>query len=240
MSITLLQDITFHDDTFDFDPAALTGGGRDQTQAPLPAPGYYRMKVVAAGLATDPQTGELVRVPKDSTLPVFKLQRIAIIEPEEAAGSFPVFQDITCVGWPRRNWKTNEVIPGPKEYAFMDWLMAIDSTLATPASADDKALDLNIKALTRVLETKPTFVGRLTYEATDVTYAKAQIANGVTKKDAYKSARLNSQAFKNADGSYRTETLGPSGETVLAKLKVAEFVPDTRTVELGPLKARRR
>lgn len=239
MSLTLLNDITFHDDTFDFDPAAIAAvTGRDQTQAPLPAPGFYRLKVVAAGLATNRQTGELLLV-KDR--PVFTLQRVAILEPEDAAGSFPVFQDINCLGFPRKNWKTGEVLPGPKEYQFIDWLLAIDSSLVTPATEGPDALDANIRALARVLETKPTFVARLTYEATDVAYAKARIAAGEEKKVAYKVAKLNSQAFKNADGSYRTETLGPSGEPLQAKLKVAQFVPESRaaSIELGPLKARR-
>lgn len=239
MSLTLLNDITFHDDTFDFDPAAVAAvTGRDQTQAPLPAPGFYRLKVVAAGPAVNRQTGALVTVQER---PVFTLQRIAVLEPEDAAGSFPLFQDINCLGFPRKNWKTGETLPGPKEYQFMDLLMAIDETLVTPASEGPDAFGDNIRALGRVLETKPTFVGRLTYEATDVAYAKMRIAAGEEKKVAYKVAKLNSQAFRNADGSYRTETLGPSGEMVQAKLKVAQFIPASRaaSIELGPLKARR-
>lgn len=231
MSATLLQDITFHNDTFEYDPSLMVAAASRGDDAPLPAPGYYRVKVVAGGLKINRETGK-PQLDK-AEQPIFTLQRIAVVEPEDAAGSFPLFQDIYTNGLQPRNWKTGEIIPGrPKTYQFMDLLTAIDPTAA---SGD---YNENLRTLARLLDTNPMLTVRLTYEATDVTAAKAAIANGVDKKAAYKAARLNSQAFKNADGTYRTETMGPSGETVSAKLKIAEFVPETKAVVLGPLQPR--
>ena len=87
---------------------------------------------------------------------------------------------------------------------------------------------------------KPTLTVRLTYQATDKALAQSLIASGMDKKAAYKQATLKSQAFKNADGTYRTETPGANGEPVLAELRIAEFVRSDKAVDvvLGPLPRR--
>lgn len=230
MSMTALQDITFHDDTFDYNPDLQDTFDR-QDNAPLPAPGYYRIKVVAGGFKMDRTTG--TRRHDKSDRPIFTIQRIAVLEPEDAAGSFPIFQDIYTTGLPAKNFKTGEILKDkPMVYKFIELMRAIDATSAT------RDYDENVKTLARMLDSKPTLTVRLGYEGKDVSYAKSRIAAGEPSNDAYKAARLNGQAFRNADGTYRTETEGPSGELVQAKLTIAEFVPETRSVVLGPLKRR--
>ena len=83
---------------------------------------------------------------------------------------------------------------------------------------------------------------RLAYKGTDIAYAKAQLAQGVDKDAAYRSAELKGPAFKLPDGTYATSITGPSGELVQAKLVIKEFVVNTpeapSRVTLGPLRGR--
>lgn len=236
-NMMLQQDVTFSDDSFDFNPDQLAdsrpqGGGQSTRGEDItPVPGYYTVKVVAGGVKTDRESGALIRDKQDR--PVFSIQRIAVIEPAEMAGSVPLFQDIYTNGFQPKNWKTGETLPGPKTFPFMQALASIDDTLPTTD------FNTNCHELANQLGAKPSMTVRLGYHATDVDYAKAQIASGVDKKAAYKAAELKPAAFRNPDGTWRQETMGPSGNLVKAKVRITEWVRSSDTTKtLGPLTPR--
>lgn len=233
------SNVTFHDDEFNFDPAAYAvvsaprTGGQATQDGPLPAPGYYTVRVVSGGLKQNKETGELAT--DKNGKPIFTINRIEVLEPEEAAGSFKLFQSIYTNGFHQKNWKTGEVYTNkPKVYEFVSCLMAIDHTAPTGNYGE------NVDALNTLLQSKPTMTVRLTYEATDKSLAQALIASGIDKKAAYKQAKLSSKAFKNPDGTYRTQVDGANGEPIMAELRIAEFVPSSNVmnVVLGPLPLR--
>lgn len=232
------SNVTFHDDDFNFDPSAYAGAtprtsGARTEDGPLPAPGYYVVRVSSGGLKKDKETGELVT--DKNGRPIFTLNRIEVLEPEDMAGSFKLFQTVYTNGFHQKNWKTGEVFTNkPKVYEFVSCLMAIDHTAPTGDFSD------NIETLDRLLQSKPTMTVRLTYEATDKALAQALIASGIDKNVAYKQARRSSKDFKNPDGTYRTQLDGANGEPVMAGLKIAEFVPShtAMNVVLGPLPLR--
>jgi hypothetical protein len=225
--------VTFHDDDYNYTPEAYAPREAPTGDGPLPQPGHYLVRVVSGGLKKQKETNELV-LAKDGK-PIISLNRIEVLEPEESAGSFKLFQDIYTNGFHPRNWKTGEVYTDrPKVYEFVACLAAIDATAPAGIYGDD------IETLDRLLQSKPTLTVRLTYQATDKALAQSLIASGMDKKAAYKQATLKSQAFKNADGTYRTETPGANGEPVLAELRIAEFVRSDKAVDvvLGPLPRR--
>jgi hypothetical protein len=230
----LQQDVQFHDDSFDFDPKSVTEGREKGQDGPLPTPGYYRVRVVSGGVKTNKDTKEMLTDKKGN--PIFFVNRIAIVDDGSGqtnnGDSYGVFEDIYTNGFQPKNWKTGELIAGPKTYPFCQLLASID---ATEVTAD---FNENIHALAKMLGTNPVITVRLGYKGTDVNYAKAQIANGVDKKAAYKAAELGASAFRNSDGTWRTEAQGPSGEMVQARLRITEWVPSNQNRDLGPLKMR--
>lgn len=229
MDLTLLQDITFHDDTFslerELEQAEATPRGRRE----LPPPGFYRVQLLDCE----------AKVSKTKGTPGFKIMKLAVLEPSEYASDrpFPLFQDVWCVsfqmkdknGAPMKDAKGNPMMK--REY--FDLLMAIDKSAAQPEPAE------NIRELARLLSTNPIITARLSYEATDKAYVESLLGTGVEKTAAYKQARVTSRAFRLPDGTYAQETVGPSGQLVPAGLKIAEFVREGREVELGALKPRR-
>ena len=232
----LQQDVKFHDDSFNFDPKSVTEGrpgGR--SDGPLPTPGYYKVRVVSGGLKTDKDSKEMITDKKGN--PIFYLNRIAILEGQEGQDlggndSFAIFKDIYTNGFQPRDFKTGKDLPGPKRYEFCEVLAAIDVNEVT---AD---FNENVHALGKMLPTHPVITVRLGYTGTDVAYAKAQIASGVEQRAAYKAAELKPAAYRNNDGTWRTEAQGPSGEMVTAKLRITEWVPSNKQVTLGPLQMR--
>ena len=86
-----------------------------------------------------------------------------VLEPEEAAGSFKLFQSIYTNGFHQKNWKTGEVYTNkPKVYEFVSCLMAIDHTAPTGNYGE------NVDTLNTLLQSKPTMVVRLTYDPAQV------------------------------------------------------------------------
>lgn len=238
---TLMTDVTFHNDAFEYDPTLYTTAesGPTRTGDPEPvAPGYYRVQVVSGGPKKNRTTGKLITTKDPKTgadCPLFQIHRIEVLEPEDQAGlSYGIWQDVFTSSQPLRERSTNEVIPGKYVVDAFRILTAIDRSLLQPSYEE------NVRELARQLtEAKPTLVVRVAYEGFDKTHHAQCVANGMDDKLARKSAKLTSPMFKNADGTYRTETAGPSGEMVQAKLVIKEFVPEGTDVTLGPLKARR-
>lgn len=236
---TLLQDITFHDDSFTPDLPPVT---ESRAARPLPLPGFYRIRILEGGVRRN-QDGSLWRG-RDKAgnegkgNPMFNINRIAILEPEESAGEFSVYQAVWCSGQPRRDPKTNAVIEGAAPvYQFIELLRAIDANevVAEPGSA---GFTQNLQALERLLDTMPTLQVKLTWYGEDKVERDRAKASGHPKP--YSVGNLSVTAYKNADGTYRPTALGPSGEMVPARLKLKEFYPDSAPLELGPYKRRTR
>ena len=233
-----MSEMTFHDDTFNFNPEQLrtsTSGGTGTT-AELPPPGFYEVRVVSGGFRMDRDDKTIQKLDSKGR-PIFAIDRIAILQPSEFEGSFPLFQDIYASGFQPKNWKTGEVLKNaPMVYEFINCLAAIDASAPVPDFHE------NCLALGRALAEHPTLTVRLAYKGTDIAYAKAQLALGVDKNAAYRSAELKGPAFKLPDGTYATSITGPSGELVQAKLVIKEFVVNTpealSRVTLGPLRGR--
>lgn len=232
-----MTDMVFHDDTFNFNPEQLrTSSGTGMGSTELPPPGFYEVRVVSGGFRMD-RNDKSVQKLDSKGRPIFAIDRVAILQPAEYEGSFPLFQDIYASGFQPKNWKTGEVLrTAPMVYEFINCLAAIDATAPTADFHE------NCLALGQALSTHPTLTVRLAYKGTDITYAKAQIAQGVDKNAAYRSAELKSTAFKLPTGDYATSIVGPSGELVQAKLVIKEFVANTpealSRVTLGPLRAK--
>lgn len=232
-----MTDVVFHDDTFNFNPEQLrTSGSTGSGTVALPPPGFYEVRVVSGGFRMD-RNDKTVQKLDSKGRPIFAIDRVAILQPAEYEGSFPLFQDLYASGFQPKNWKTGEVLRNaPPVYEFINCLAAIDATVPTNDFHE------NCMALGEALATHPTMTVRLAYKGTDIAFAKAQIAQGVDKNTAYRSAELKSTAFKLPDGSYATSIVGPSGELVQAKLVIKEYVPNTpealSRVTLGPLRAK--
>lgn len=235
-----MSEMTFNDDSFSFTPDQVSSSGEGRLSTgvldALPPPGYYEIRIVSAGPKRNKDTKEIV-VDSEGR-PIFTINRIAVTQPAEFEGSYAIWQTLYTTGFFPKNFKTGELIPNaPKDYEFVNMLRAIDATAATTD------FNTNVQTLAALLDTHPTLVVRLAYEGLDKTHVTNLLAQGVVTKEAYKQAKLTSPKFKNVDGTYRTETLGLSGDLVQANLVIKDYVratPDAlKKVVLGPLPVKR-
>jgi len=244
-----LMDVTYHNDSFEFDPS-LYSAAPAQTQSrgedpELVQPGFYRVRIVSGARKKNRTTGQQIEITDKKTgdkTPMLQIHRIEVLEPEDQTGlSYGVWQDVFTSHSQVRDRKTNE----PTGQWIVDGftiLAAIDLNLMSPNSGSE-GYNENLRELVRPLEEaktlRPTLTVRLAYEGFDSVYHQQLVAGGMDDKAARKAAKLTSPAFKNADGTYRVETMGLSGEPVKAKLVIKEYVPSNGRVTLGPLKPRR-
>lgn len=229
---------TMYNDQFELDPRAygLTGGDA-QADVELPPPGFYTVQLQEAGLRRN-KSGEVMADKQGR--PVFTIKRIAILDPSEFAGTLrlgPFGQDIYVNGRPQMNYSVRPAVPytdRPPVFQVVKLLAAIDHNLVTGSLTD------NCNEVERMLPTRPVVTVKLTYKGLDKAHVEHLLATGVEKNDAYKQSRLYAKAFRNADGTYRQVTTGPSGNDVQAQLEIDDFIPASRTgsLTLGPLKAR--
>lgn len=220
----------FYDDSYTYDPNAYV----DQGAVSLPIPGHYRFRASSVGRRKDRNTGEVVKV--DGKWPTLILNRVEIVEPQEAAGSYAPFQELFTKPFQRKGGAGAQVVAANQT----DVLRSIDVDAPTGLNMEEQ-----IEELEKQLTSGQTFVAGIGYTATDVDWAKAEIArNGgdncpkEKRSEIWKAAKLTTKDFKNPDGTYRTMTRGKSGKMIEAKLKLATFVPSTKDVELGPYAAR--
>lgn len=243
------MDVTYHNDSFEFDPALYSAAPAQQQSRgedpELVQPGYYRVRIVSGGRKKNRTTGQQIEVTDKKTgdkTPLMQIHRIEVLEPEEFSGmSYGVWQDVFTSHSQVRDRKTNE----PTGQWIVDGftiLAGIDLGLLSPNSGTE-GYNENLRELVRQLEEaktlRPTLTVRLAYEGFDTAYHRQLVANGVEDRAARKQAKITSPGFKNADGTYRLETEGPSGDMVKAKLVIKDFVPSNGRVTLGPLKSRR-
>lgn len=220
-----LQEMTFQDDSFNYTPApsAPTGSSEPREARELPPPGYYQVRVLAAGTKVDKQTGKL-RMVKDR--PIFTVQKIEILDPVEQHGVHYVWTDVLTAPIDRKD--------GVRVWPFIEMLEAIDASAVVPNDWRE-----NLLTLERLLTQSPVITVRLGYEAKDREYIDDQLSRATSpeeKRMAWRNGELKLKDFKNADGSYRTTTIGPSGATVNAELRITGFVSSNKTVDLGPYK----
>lgn len=222
-----LQEMTFQDDSFNYIPnaSAPTGTGEAREARELPAPGYYQVRILGAGPKVDKQTGKL-RMVKDR--PIFTIQKVEIIDPVEQQGVHYVWTDVLTAPIDRKD--------GTRVWPFIELLEAIDASAVVPNDWRENTLTLE-----RLLTQNPVLTVRLGYEAKDRDYIDSQLASASTQEEkrmAWRNGELKLKDFKNADGTYRTTTIGPSGATVNAELRITGFVASNKTVDLGPYKPR--
>lgn len=228
---------TMYNDQFELDPAAygLTDAPAQNAEAELPPPGFYLVALTSAGLRLDRETKQ--PRPDAHGNRVFRINRIQVVDPEAYAGSHAIFQDIYVTGRPQMNWSVTPAVPytdRPPVFQIVKLLSAIDTNLVTGS------IEANCDEVERALTARPVVAVKLVYEATDKAFVDQLLAQGADKNEAYKRARLYNKAFKNADGTFRPTTEGPSGTLVTARLKIEDFIPSSRvsTLRLGPMKAR--
>lgn len=220
-----LQNSTFANDTFTYNPADYVDAGATI----LPLPGIYRMRVTSLGRRKDRETG--AEVLRDGW-PTLVLNRIEIIEPLDEAGAFALFEEIGTKPYLRKGQGRD--VPASRH---MDLLRAID--------VDAQVSDFmeGVTEVERLLQGGATFVAPLGYKAQDTAWAKAQIeqAGGKERMDprdynkVWNDAKLSTKDFKNPNGGYRTQAMGRSGAMLDAKLTLGKFIPSSTAdaVELG-------
>jgi len=218
---------TFNDDSFVYNPNEYVDGN---AQTPLPVPGNYTFRATKIARKKNRDSGEEILSAKG--WPTIVIQRVELVEPEDAVASYGVFQEIFTQPYMRKNG--NKEVPAA---THMDLLRALDQ------HAEVADFREGITECEKLLSSGLTFRVGIGYQATDVEWAKAEIArNGgdscdkETRSKIWKDATLRTKDFKNPDGSYRTSTVGRTGNTLEAKLRLSTFVPSDKDVELGPYK----
>lgn len=199
----------------------------DQGAAQLPTPGVYRFRATSIGRKKNRDSGEPVLT--QGKWPVIMLNRVEIVEPTEENGAFAVFEEISTNPFMRKVGSAE--IPGSRH---MDLLRSIDQ------DASPGGFEAAIGEVESLLTSGQTFVATLGYKATDVDWAKAQLAL-VGDKNAPKDvvnriwneARYTTKDFKNPNGGYRTKLVGKSGKTLDAKLALTKFFPSNSNTDLG-------
>ena len=227
MSITNAT-ATFYDDSYVYNADSYV----DQGAIVLPVPGNYRFRVSSLGRRKNRDTGEIMLA--DNKWPTIVLNRVEIVEPIEAVGSYSPFQELFTKPFQRKGGAGTNVIASNQT----DLLRSID--VDAPAGLN---MEEQVEEAEKLLGSGQTFISGIGYTATDVEWAKAEIArNGgdncdkERKSEIWKSAKLTTKDFKNPDGSYRVRTMGKSGKMIDAKLKLSTFVPSSKDVELGAYK----
>lgn len=229
-----MANTTFNDDSYTIDNSDYV----DQGQTILPTPGNYKFKALSVGRRKDRASGQPVLRAASVKLdpsgekkwPILMLNRVEIVEPFEEGGVFPIFQEVTTSPYTRRGVGGKDVVAAN----HVDLLRSIDVD-----ATDGLTVEQAIEEVEKLLASGQTFTSYVGYTATDIEWAKAQIAaqpgldkDGVSK--IWNQARLKTKDFRNADGSYRQQTQGPSGKVLDAKIVLTSFVPSNKDVQLGP------
>ena len=206
---------------FVYNPDTYQDGGK--APSILPTPGHYRIRCTSLARRRDRATGE-VNLYKGKW-PTIVLNRVEVEDAEGQKSTFPVFQEIFTMPFERA--------PGVYASKPMDLLRSID------VQAEVSGFEEAVEEVEKLLASGESFVAATGYGATDTEWAKSVLGPNATKEEKKKvwdEARLTTKNFKNPDGSYRTATIGKLGNTIEAKLVLANFVPSDRDVPLGPYK----
>lgn len=206
---------------------------QDQTGMAPQEPGNYRFRVVEASRRKD-KDGQPIN---DNGYPQFQVSKLEIVEPEELAGRFI---------YPFKSYSLKPVAGGKRQGSVpaVDLLRGFDDTLTY--SSGKEVLQL----LAEQIESGKTFVASTNWTAKDSQFIKDAIeeAGGdldgmgeEEKRELFKKAIFRGQkAFpKTPNGGYLPEVVGPSGDTLEARIDLTRIYPASKEVKkMGPFKKR--
>ncbi len=217
---TYTNDLVLPDEDFALDPdqAPLAGKG-----TPLP-PGVY--EVVVTGF--QPQRLDRAGNPVEKKASNGRSYISAKLDSFKVVGPFPydgkkvfTFQDIGTQPIPRAGKFTTELY---------DLLLAYDQRSEVSGIEAGRAL-----AMSYVESQKPIRV-RTTLEALDMAYVQQHEGKEMTKDERnamWKAARLKVANFTSPTGQILSSVIGPSGQTVEARVKITVFYPSDFVAKLG-------
>lgn len=224
----LLENVTIADDTdVQIDPETY----QDQTSPAPPEAGNYSFKIKKLGVRKTKE-GEIVL--RDGQWPVYVLEQVEIVEPQEFARTVSLFQDVATKPRDRNGVKVSQAL---------DLVRACDQTRAI------RGLQEVDEALAEFVDTGAIFRGYLDWNAYDGSFAKDELEkadlkdvkfaemNDEEKKvanDIYGKAKLKGMKKfpKLANGRANHIWVGPSGDSVEARAEVTRFYPSLETVRL--------
>lgn len=206
---------------------------QDQTGAAPLEPGNFRFRVVEASRRKDKDGNNI----DDGGYPQFQLTKLEIVEPEEMKGRFV---------YPFKSYSLKPVAGGKRQGSVpaVDLLRGFDDTLTY--SSGKEVLTL----LAEQIESGKTFVASTNWLAKDGAYIGEAIeaAGGdlssmseEERRELFAKAIFRGQkAFPKApNGQYLSEVVGPSGDTLEARVDLTRVYPASKEVKkLGPFKKR--
>jgi len=216
----------FADDNYTYVPGDYVEPGADV----VPYPGYYSIKPLSVGRARNKEGDEILR----DGWPILRVNRVQISNEDGSTSKFAVFQDVATKPTTRRGAGGKQV---PVSQA-LDVLRSIDIDEANGASDFE---DIYTKTENR-LKAGDEFVAYLGLTARDSAWIKAKLAelgpdaSQEEKNKVYNEGTKRTKDFKNADGTFRFQTEGPSGNVLNARPTMTSYVASNKrdTVDLGP------
>lgn len=215
----------------------------DQANPAPPKPGNYRLVVVKAAPRVNKE-GKLVLA--DDKYPTIVIEQAKIVEPVENERAFGAFTDVRTKPFERKN-ASGGAVPASD---LQDLLRGFDETTNFEGFEHMKQL------LQQHLDQNTPLLAQLAWTGYDKDYVEGEFAkaggkDNVSKEVAnaiYAKARKSTKDFI-VNGVLQQSIVGPSGNTVEAKVKISRFFPsgtelgkgkDARArarIELGPFKA---
>lgn len=228
--MSLTTDLASVSETLEDDLGVSAGTDyQDPLQPSPPKEGNYRLKVVKMSL--DKNQDGSIRL-TDNKYPTIVLERVEIVEPAEMEGKVGVMFE-------RIYTKPFERVKGaPLANGLADITRAFDITKTWSRVQD--GLDI----LDQMVDAGETFRARLEWNAYDSDHYKAQIAalggeDSASKEDKKRIRKectiRGMKRFKqSSDGAYLPIVVGPSGNTLTARAKIATYFPSHQeNVKLG-------
>jgi hypothetical protein len=203
----------------------------DQTDpAPLP-PGNYRF-VVDDAARTKNQDGEFL---DDNGYPQLQLSKLTIVEPEEEFKGRSIYPFQKYTTRPYQSGKRVGAVPA------VDLLRGFDDSLTFKGTNELLGL------LKELASSGKAFTASTGWLAKDSEYIKEAIdaAGGFEnlseeeRKELFDKAFFRGQRkFPKVNGFFVPEVVGPSGETLTAKVNLTRIYPSSKVVKkMGPFKA---
>ncbi len=228
-----------------YDPQAY----QDQTDPPPPLPGNYRFQVLG-NLVPKKEFGSDKPKIEDGKYPVLQINRVKILEPEEAVREFAVFSEVAT--------KPNAFRGGGNPTSVLtDLLRSLDQTIPAPTLAD------RIQAVEEQIALGTPFTAKIDWDVYDTAYADEQFeAQGFTRqnaKAAVTAGTLSEATFKaihkaarrtqkdceivvKGDGTLSLNPRVPSkaenGGLLTMKVKISRYYPSLEAdrTPLGPMR----
>ncbi len=228
-----------------YDPQAY----QDQTDPPPPLPGNYRFQVLG-NLVPKKEFGSDKPKIEDGKYPVLQINRVKILEPEEAVREFAVFSEVSTKPVAYRGG----VNPTSK---LTDFLRSLDSTIQAPTLAD------RIQAVEEQIALGTPFTAKIDWTVYDTPFAtqefeklgytaagaKAAVDAGNLAKatfqavhDGARRTQKDCQIIVKGDGTLSLDPKVPSkaenGGMLTMKVKISRYYPSLEAdrTPLGPMR----